>query len=274
MIFTVLITLILIPFNALCLKGHIGKAAEGAVLSPPSSFKASSPLLIAEKSDNTQEMDAYDPFTDYSEFENPEDEAKDIRFFKKGRFLSIGIYGGMRFFTGTMSRHLDYRVPNFGFFFSYFFNLTSAFQFSSLFSSHPFTLEHQGVPPIQGNFDHYSYSLDFKYYLDKEKLIPFIAFFNPHIILGFTVTRRAAFLFESTGRADRLINGYGFRSGLGLEMNFSKRFYTGVYGDFNYTTFPDEAESVKLSSGGQKVDTGIFLNGDMFHALIIFGVNF
>lgn len=239
-------------------------------------LKPSNQVMLLALNNEGIEVDAYDPFADSSEFENPEDEAQDIRFFKKGRFFTLGVYGGGRFFTQNMAYYLDSRTPNFGIFISFFLNLTSALQYSALFGSHRFQLEHPDIFPIRGHFDYYTHSLDFKYFFDKEKLIPFVAFFNPYIIIGFTVTIRPASFDDSKG-LQKTLQGYGFRSGLGVEIHFSKRFYIGLQGDFNYTTFPDESTSIKApnkNNPSQQLDTGIFLSGDMAHALFIIGVNF
>ena len=232
---------------------------------------SSQEILLALEGGSSPEMNAYDPFTDYSDFETPEDEAKDIRFFKRGRFLTVGLFGGMRFFTGALRNHLDIETPNFGFFLSYFVNLTTALQFSSLFSSHKFFLRHESLPAphhaLEGHMDFFTFGLDLKYYFDKERLIPFIAFFNPYVIVGFSLTLRPALLYErDAAAADPNTKGYGIRSGFGIEINIAKRFYIGLLGDFNYTTFPDEFDSI--------LDTGIKLHGDMAHALFIAGVNF
>ncbi|MFN9068010.1 MAG: hypothetical protein ACK5V3_12335, partial [Bdellovibrionales bacterium] len=38
--------------------------------------------------------EAYDPFSDYSEFDEASDEEADINFFRNGRFLTVGLAAG------------------------------------------------------------------------------------------------------------------------------------------------------------------------------------
>src|SRR4051794_21913065 len=69
--------------------------------------------------------DAYDPFADYSEFEEAQDEEADINFFRNGRFVTLGFAGGMRGFTGGLG-NMYRSSPSFGLFLSYFFDLRFA----------------------------------------------------------------------------------------------------------------------------------------------------
>src|SRR3954462_13104442 len=71
--------------------------------------------------------DTYDPFADYSEFDEAQDEEADINFFRHGRFVTIGFLGGYRGFTQG-SANLFKPAVNFGLFLSYFFDLRFALQ--------------------------------------------------------------------------------------------------------------------------------------------------
>ena len=54
--------------------------------------------------------DSYDPFADYSEFEQSSDEEEDINFFRNGRLFTLGFIGGYRGWTGESEQHLRRRT--------------------------------------------------------------------------------------------------------------------------------------------------------------------
>src|SRR5471030_1901258 len=83
--------------------------------------------------------DTYDPFADYSEFDEAQEEEADINFFRHGRFVTLGFIGGMRGFTQGMA-NLYKPAASFGLFLSYFFDLRFALQFSFNTSDHGFTV--------------------------------------------------------------------------------------------------------------------------------------
>src|ERR1700694_562859 len=56
--------------------------------------------------------DTYDPFADYSEFDEAQEEEADINFFRHGRFVTLGFMGGMRGFTQGLSK-IYTTAPNF-----------------------------------------------------------------------------------------------------------------------------------------------------------------
>src|ERR1035437_7876708 len=59
--------------------------------------------------------DTYDPFADYSEFDEAQEEEADINFFRHGRFVTIGFIGGLRGFTQGLG-NLYTPAPSFGLF--------------------------------------------------------------------------------------------------------------------------------------------------------------
>ncbi|KAL0630168.1 hypothetical protein Q9L58_010985, partial [Maublancomyces gigas] len=75
-----------------------------------------------------QADDAYDPFADYSEFDEAVDEEEDLNFFRNGRLLTLGFIGGYRGFTGTLNKIYSGNM-SFGLFLCYFFDLRFALQF-------------------------------------------------------------------------------------------------------------------------------------------------
>ena len=59
--------------------------------------------LIAQ----TDPDESYDPFTDYSEFDEESDEEADINFFRNGRLVTVGMSAGFSGFTGNRAQIYD-----------------------------------------------------------------------------------------------------------------------------------------------------------------------
>ena len=57
----------------------------------------------------TDPEEAYDPFTDYSEFDEASDEEADINFFRNGRFFTVGLAMGpcYKFLLNFRYSHVD-----------------------------------------------------------------------------------------------------------------------------------------------------------------------
>lgn len=212
--------------------------------------------------------DTYDPFADYSEFDEAQDEEADINFFRNGRFVTLGFIGGMRGFTGGLMNM--YRTsPAFGLFLSYFFDLRFALQFSFLTSDHGF---HVASPnqAANGNVGVTSFGLDIKYYVNTQNVTKGLAKFNPYLIAGF-------------GRVDRTTNlegvqGFGkegamaFDLGLGIELPMmNNKMFFGAQGMYQMVNFQDENTEIVFDNGDK---TGKYPNGDSYTVLGILGVNF
>ena len=234
-----------------------------------SSFSSS--LFAVNDSDSPS--DAYDLYIDYTEFERTKEERQDIRFFKEGRFLTIGGTFGGKFFTGSMSQQLKPYL-NYGFQIGMFTNLQFCLQLHGLWSYHPFTFKFDNNQrTLDGFFEFLGGGADLKYYFDRNQLLRPIALLNPYLLVGFSVIRKNII----SGPADIDSIGYGFRTGGGLEINLSKTFFVGIHGDFNYIHFPDERTEWQLpttQSNSRPVPVGIYTFGDIINALFILGMNF
>ena len=105
--------------------------------------------LFYAQAEAEEQTDVYDPFLNYTEFEDSEEEREDILFFKTGRFISLAALVGGRLFTGSF---LSYYTPNlsFGLSTSIFFNLEFALEVYGLFSYHPVLITHAaGTVPLK-----------------------------------------------------------------------------------------------------------------------------
>jgi hypothetical protein len=213
--------------------------------------------------------DTYDPFADYSEFDEAQDEEADINFFHNGRFVTLGFIGGMRGFTsglGTMYRP----ATSFGLFLSYFFDLRFALQFSFNTSSHGF---HIGAPnhvDANGDIGISSFSLDIKYYINTQNVTKGLAKFNPYIIAGFGRVDRTTNIQNVEGFGKEGAMAFDLGAGIELPMMRNKMFF-GAQGLYQMVNFQDKNTEVIFVDSQR---TGRYPNGDSYTLLGIIGVNF
>lgn len=208
--------------------------------------------------------DAYDPFADYSEFEESAEEEADINFFRNGRFFTLGFIGGYRGFTETLGSIYE-AGPSFGLFLCYFFDLRFALQLQFLTGDHKFV-----VYDAHGNVSLTNIGLNLKYYINTQNVTRGIAQFNPYLVGGFTQVYRTATAdgvdaFSKEG-------ALGFDMGGGIEIPLMRnKMYIGLQGTYQLVTFKDEHSEIVLNDGTK---TGVFPTGDVFYLLAILGVNF
>lgn len=213
--------------------------------------------------------EAYDPFTDYSEFEEESDEEADINFFRNGRFFTIGLAGGMRGFTGNFADAYS-SGPTFGVFLTYFFDLRLAMSLGFQTGDHAvkFTVNNQSKT-YDGNLSLTAINVDLKYYMNTQNVTRGLADLNPYILGGlgqfyrtYTISGLEGFSRDST---------MGFDIGAGLEIPLMrKKAYLGLQGTYHYVNFSDENKS--YVDGSEKLDKN--LTGDFYNFLVILGMNF
>ncbi|ASD63765.1 outer membrane beta-barrel protein [Bdellovibrio bacteriovorus] len=213
--------------------------------------------------------EAYDPFTDYSEFEEESDEEADINFFRNGRFFTIGLAGGMRGFTGNFADAYS-SAPTFGIFLTYFFDLRLAMSLGFQTGDHAvkFTVNNQSKT-YEGNVSITAVNFDLKYYMNTQNVTRGLADLNPYILGGlgqfyrtYTIAGLDGFSRDST---------MGFDIGAGLEIPLMrKKAYLGLQGTYHYVNFSDENKS--YVDGTEKLDKN--LTGDFYNFLVILGMNF
>lgn len=213
--------------------------------------------------------EAYDPFTDYSEFDEESDEEADINFFRNGRFFTIGLAGGYRGFTGSFADAYA-GSPSFGIFLSYFFDLRLAMSLGFQTGDHAvsFTANNQ-AKTYTGNVSITSINFDLKYYMNTQNVTRGLADLNPYLLAGFaqfyrtyTIAGLDGFSRDST---------MGFDVGAGLEIPLMrKKAYLGIQGTYHYVNFGDENKT--YIDGTDKLDKP--LEGDFYNFLMILGMNF
>lgn len=216
--------------------------------------------------------ESYDPFSDYSEFDEDSDEEADVNFFRNGRFFTFGLAGGMRGFTGNFADTYD-AAPDFGIFITYFFDLRLAMSLGFQTGDHAvhFTTN-SGATPYTGNVSITSMNFDLKYYMNTQNVTRGLADLNPYILGGvgqfyrtYTIAGLDGYSRDST---------MGFDIGAGLEIPLMrKKAFLGLQGTYHYVQFNDENKSMISTGGGQeKLDKNI--TGDFYSFLAIIGMNF
>ncbi|MDB2426233.1 outer membrane beta-barrel protein [bacterium] len=220
------------------------------------------PILLAQA-----QNESYDPFADYSEFQETGDEEADINFFRNGRFFVLGFLVGQRMFTSKLATVKDPGVE-FGFFISYFFNMRFALEFAYTTSSHNFgaTISTGKATTTVGMN---SLDINMKYFLNTQNLSRGLASFNPYVIGGIgSITRTngdaATFEFAS----ESLI---GARFGGGLEFPILRDdVYIGAQATYELISFANENQELIIDGES----TGIKPTGDAISILMTMGINF
>lgn len=216
----------------------------------------------------TDPDEAFDPFSDYSEFDEASDEEADINFFRNGRFFTLGVVAGMRNFTGNLGSAYS-QGASYGLSLTYFFDLRSALALNFVTGDHgvDFTVNN-GSKNYTGNVSMSSLSFDYKHYFNTQNITRGLADLNPYALLGFGQFYRSYSLdnFEGTARDATM----GVNIGAGLEIPLMRRkAFLGIQGAYHLVNFADENGQYV---GSERLDRR--LSGDFYDVLLILGMNF
>jgi hypothetical protein len=243
----------------------IGSAAHADDLSFPH-LKAPPHSLLLAQSDGD---DAYDPFADYSEFEETMDEEEDINFFRNGRLMTLGFMAGDRGWTDVLSQIYG-SGGAFGIFMAYFFDLRFAMQFGYLTSDHVLSINGTGFSPISGDVNISDISFNLKYYFNTQNVTRGLADLNPYIIGGVSEIYRTITVSGNDNYAKD--SAFAFNAGAGIEIPMMRnKMFFGIQAMFQYIAFQDKGSDI-YDSGDN--DTGVKPNGNSYTVLGILGVNF
>lgn len=221
-------------------------------------------LAFAQEDFNS---DAYDPFADYSEFEQASEEEADINFFRNGRFFTLGILGGYRTFTGVLGELYKPGVA-FGAYISYFFDLRFAMQISYITGDHGFYLN-QGTTEIRGTVSVQELGFGIKYFLNTQNVTRGLAPINPYILLGLNQFYRSVRYDNTVGAARD--GTFGLSGTFGVEIPMMRnKMYFGAEATYAYVNFPDENNQIVVGS----TVTGVYPRGDMVRFSGLIGINF
>ena len=221
-------------------------------------------ILLAQ----TDVDDSYDPFADYSEFDQASDEEEDINFFRNGRLFTLGFAGGYRGWTQNLA-NIYGGGPTFGLHLSFFFDLRFALQIGFLTGEHPLRIRGP-TQTLSGNTSMTDISFNLKYYFNTQNVTRGLADLNPFIIGGFSQIYRTQTVAGNSDFAKDA--AFGFNAGAGIELPMLRnKMYFGLMAMFNLITFADENNVIRQSDD---TSTGIKPAGDSYQILTTLGVNF
>ena len=246
------------------------------IASAQTHIKSTSQSWLIAKNDTTkadEELNAYDPFADYSEFENTAEEQENINFFQTGRFLTLGFLGGVKLFTLNMATL--YQVgPAYGGYLNYFFDLNFAIQFRLAASTHSIAIKTDTGEPFVGAIDFISIGVDFKYFLDKNLFNKNFSWLQPYFFLGVFHATSVLFatLTDQEGYNDD--RGYGLNMGLGVEIQVLKKIHFGIQYAFKFVNLESEAVPLTLNTGNSSRNISFRPYGDWMNISMLLGVNF
>lgn len=229
------------------------------------------PFLLSSLSAFSQdeEGDVYDPFIDYSEFEEAGEEEADVNFFRNGRLFTAGLAIGQRSFTEGMSEiFADDMI--YGIYLSYFFDLRMALQFSYLTGNHAFKVVPTTGAAVIGEVKMSHIGVDMKYYFNTQNVTKGLAAFNPYLLAGFSSVSRES---NRVGQTEFGVEkAFAFDAAAGVEFPLGARndMYLGLQGMFQLVNFKNESTQLKANGA----DTGKYANGDLITLTAILGLNF
>lgn len=227
-------------------------------------------VLIAQ----TEGDDAYDPFADYSEFEQSMDEEEDVNFFRNGRLLTLGFIGGYRGFTDKLGNYYSGNA-NFGLFLAYFFDLNFALQIGFTTSDHTLIIpavntSGGSTSPVQGTVSMSDISILLKYYINTQNVTRGLASLSPYFVGGFSQIYRTTTVSGQEEFARD--SAFGFNAGGGIEIPMMRnKMYFGFQGLYQFISFADESRVVLDEDENA---TGAVLRGDAFLLQGVLGINF
>ncbi len=238
--------------------------ASSTVFAQNTSNKPTSYLLAQNEID-----DSYDPFSDYSEFDEASDEEADINFFRHGRFLTVGFNFGLRSFTGEL-KSLYSSAPTYGLFLSYFFDMRSALELGFNTGDHDFNVSN-GTNRLGGNVSLTLIHLNLKYYFNTQNLTKGLGSLNPYILGGFSQVYRT-YTIEGSDVFSRE-STMGMNAGAGIEVPIMrKKAFIGAQAVYRYINFRDENTPVTDTTNGIVYDAKP--KGDSFDITAILGLSF
>ncbi len=218
--------------------------------------------------------EAYDPFIDYSEFDEASDEEADINFFRHGRFFTVGLVGGQRDFTGNFKGTYS-GAPTFGILLTYFFDFRFALTFGFLTGDHAVsfnTVDLSGGTNrnYAGNVSLTYLNFDLKYYFNTQNITRGLADLNPYMLGGFSQFYRTYTITGIEGLSRDATMGVDLGGGIEIPL-MRKKAFLGLQGAYHYVNFADESKEF-VNSGTEKLSKT--LSGDLYDVLVILGINF
>ena len=194
----------------------------------------------------------YDPFADYSEFEEASEEEADVHFFKNGRPLAIGGFLGPRIFTGTLRTAEKGFSLGGGGFLNFFFSLRNSVQLGYFRSQHKIENEGTNLPigkTLTEDTTLSEFLMDVKYYFNTQNVTKGLAAINPYVLLGLSrFTRLQKINWKDIESPNPKNAAWSVNTGLGVEFPFARnKSYFGIEVKFQLVSFIDENEDRTVS---------------------------
>ena len=244
--------------------------SEGISLTDNSGILSTERGMLLAKSEwdaGSNKMDVYDPFVDYSEFENTEEEQKVIDFFQTGRFLTLGLFSGVKIFTQNMARL--YRLgPLGGGYVNYFFGIDFSTQFIVIVNQNRVTLS-SGGQTLTGASNFLSLGVDIKYYFSKIRRVKSLSWFQPFLGVGASWSDMTL-LGQSGQQGHYQDRGFGIHALAGVELLISRSIFIALRYSFHYVTLTKEHVPITF---GDTV-TNVTPSGDWMLIIATLGINF
>lgn len=235
----------------------------------PQAVQADSHYLLAE---NDGGDEAYDPFADYSEFDDASEEEADINFFKNGRFLTLAFALGYRSFTENLGQFYDPAVY-YGGYLTYFFDLRFAVQVGYTSGDHRLKLSYGGTS-ITGTTTVSATSFHLKYFMNTQNVTKGLAPINPYLLGGFSQIYRTTKIsgYDRFARDSTM----SFDLGAGAEIPLMRnKMFLGVQAVYHLASFPDENTQLQYKDDADVTySTGFFPRGDLYTITALLGINF
>lgn len=231
-------------------------------------------LLTSHGYAQSESSDAFDPFSDYSEFDQDSDEEADVNFFRNGRLLTLGLAAGPRQFTENMAKAYG-SGPNFGIQISYFFDLKTALGIGIMTGDSGLkfsTISGNTVNNYTGSVSFSTINFNIKYFMNTQNVTKGLADINPYLLGGFSQWYRTVTIAEFSSQSRE--NVMGADIGIGLEVPLMRRkAYLGIQATYHYINFADETKEF-LYNGTTNELLENKINGDLMDFLVIIGLNF
>ncbi len=191
-----------------------------------------------------------DPFGDPSNYEFAEDEKDDKEFFHLGRFLMLGIDGGLGLFTGGLGSTTD-PGAYVGARFIYFFDRALALEVAAHYANHLNTMHPDSSQTIQIDTNLIPLTMGMRYYFDTKNIPKAIAVANPYLAAGVGIYMRGEKVIANSNPATQFqisettTSNFGAYGGAGVEfLIYRKHIYLGLDSRFHVVFFPDSSSGI------------------------------
>ncbi len=211
----------------------------------------------------------YDPFADYSDFDEDTSQEQGSSAPVGGRRLSVGIVNGVRNYTDSLEKSFK-SSSVLGASMTLFFSLGGlhlALEGTYLIGESIWILrsstdEEGGVASIQDA------GVNLRYYFITDNVSVGISDFAPYVVLGYSqISREIRGLSRPTGRDSSSAGNGGF----GLEIPLiGGRAFLGFQGVYQFVNFPNEDQPVAVGQGEGLAR----LDGNTYLLTLSFGANF